>query len=95
MLMWLGLRENPRVQGKEGFGVGGHDAEVATPEMARVKMTVRAARLWEGIRWQCISGMCSLGIWSWRSRTTEKEGQGRLKEVESLRCDALGSGPSL
>lgn len=78
------------VQGKGGFGVGVHEAE-----MARVKLTVRAARLWEGIRWKCINGMCSLGVWSWRSRTTGKEGQGRLKEVESLRYDALGSGPSL
>ena len=39
------------------------NTEAAPPEMARVKLTMRAARLQEGSRWKCITGMCCLGIW--------------------------------
>ena len=61
--MWFGLREKPRIRGKEVFGVGVCNTEAALPEMARVELTMRPAGLQEGSRWKCISGMCCLGIW--------------------------------
>lgn len=61
--MWFGLREKPGIWGKEVFGVGVCNTEAPPPEMARVELTMRAARLQEGSRWKCITGMCCLGIW--------------------------------